>query len=471
MKLRSLRQRLGLAMGLSLVLMLLAVAVMTSRGNTHELRVFLEDELPQFREGPPDLGPYLEELEAIWRVEGEWRPAQELLEQIERDFDRRYYFILSDVSDPHAGDHRVLRHEVDSVRFLEGSTEPPRAAVGNVMLPGGMSDLSIEDDDGRVVGQLTAIPKIDAPGPDVEKRLIGALNNWLMISLLAAGVLGWFVIIVVSKRVVQPLEKLTEAVHSMSEGDLEQRLDVRSQDEIGVLGLAFNRLSESLLRSERTRRNMVGDVAHELRTPLTNVRCQLEAMQDGIVEPNAEMLASLHEETVHLGKLVDDLQELSLAEAGALRLEPEDLDVAEELRRCLARLPEIKGAPTPRLEAQELPPLRADRTRFHQIVTNLLCNARDHTPAEGEIVVSARVVDRMIEIDVRDSGRGMDAKGAARVFGRFYRTDPSRTRSTGGAGLGLAIVKQLVESQGGSVGLESELGQGSRFWFRLPLSS
>jgi signal transduction histidine kinase len=257
----------------------------------------------------------------------------------------------------------------------------------------------------------------------------------------------------------------------MEEGDLTQRVPVGSPDEIGELARAFNAMAESLGRTERLRRTLVTDVAHELRTPLTNVRGYLEALRDGVAEPTPALIASLHDEAVLLGRLVEDLQELTLAEAGQLHLDRavwtlDDLvGSAVELARPRAL---EKGVALRAEFPPDLPAVDVDRTRIGQVLRNLLGNAITHTDAGGEIVVSAARGHGEVEVRVHDTGAGIPPEHLPHVFERFYRADRSRARATGGAGIGLAIVKELVQAHGGRVGIDSAPGRGTTVTFTLP---
>jgi len=277
-----------------------------------------------------------------------------------------------------------------------------------------------------------------------------------------------------SRRIISPIEALTAAARRMEKGDLNQRVNVRTRDEIGDLAHAFNAMAQGLARQETLRRTLVADVAHELRTPLSNIRGYLEAVRDRVVEPDPPVVDSLYEEAMLLTRLVDDLQELALAEAGQLTLEKRPTALRPLVESTLAAF-------QPQLAAKQitvtvalpldLADVEADPERVGQILHNLVDNAARYTPAHGEIVIAARPDSEDIRVSVRDTGHGIRLEHLPNVFDRFYRSDGSRARSTGGAGLGLAIVKQLVEAHGGRAWAESEAGRGAEFDFTLPVAA
>ncbi len=277
-----------------------------------------------------------------------------------------------------------------------------------------------------------------------------SVDRWLIAGLAAAALLAVLVMLTVFRRVFAPVEALTRGARALAGGRLDARVEVHGRDEVAGLGRAFNSMAEALERNEKARRSMVTDVAHELRTPLTNIRVQIEAVQDGVLEADARWLASIEEDAATLAHLVDDLQELSLADAGQLRLEFVETSVAELVDRAVSGVP-LRGLVLTRDVSQDLI-VRVDARRIVQVLRNLLVNAT--TYAKSTIAVSAsRVVDR-IEIRVADDGPGVPNEHVERIFDRFYRADPSRSRTTGGAGLGLAIAKQIVELHGGTTRYE-----------------
>ena len=325
---------------------------------------------------------------------------------------------------------------------------------------------------GAPVGSLyVGIP--DSPGIIGNESFLASVNRTLLLVAVVAGLGAVLLILGVSHRILAPVEALTAAARRMEAGDLSQRVEITSQDEIGDLARAFNAMADGLARLEELRRQSVTDVAHELRTPLTNIRGYLEALQDGVVEPERHVIDSLHEEAMLLNRLVDDLQAFSLAEAGQLRLERQPVALADVVDKAVeAARPRAvaKGVVLQADLPEDLPLVDVDPRRICQVLRNLLDNGLIHTPSGGEIGVVAQASDEWVEVKVWDTGAGIAAEDLPYVFERFYRADKSRSRATGGAGLGLAIARQLVEAHGGQIEVESEVGRGTQFTFTLPVA-
>ncbi|MEA3254097.1 MAG: ATP-binding protein, partial [Chloroflexota bacterium] len=248
---------------------------------------------------------------------------------------------------------------------------------------------------------------------------------------------------------------------------------VKDRSEVGELAQTFNSMAGELEKAEQLRRNMVADIAHELRTPLSNIRGYLEAVRDGVVKPDVDTIQSIDEEAVLLSRLVDDLQELSLAEAGELKLVRQSENIAELIKQTVAAVQAqavARGVSVSIDLPDELPAVNIDSRRISQVLRNLLENAVAHTDKGDTITVIARQQGGWIEIAVIDTGEGIPADDLPNIFERFYRVDKSRTRATGGTGLGLTIARRLVEAHGGKIEVQSEPGKGSRFSFTVPTS-
>ena len=290
---------------------------------------------------------------------------------------------------------------------------------------------------------------------------------------LAAGAVALVLGSILFFQIIRPLRSLSAAARGIAQGDLSQRAWVGDKDEVGQVALTFNQMAETLQRYAVERRNMIADIAHELRTPLSVVQSNLEAMLDGVLSATPEELASLHQETLLLNRLIADLRTLSLAEAGQLRLEKQTVDLAALTRQVSDRLrlrAEEKNILLETNVSGELLEIQADPERLTQVVTNLVDNALRYTPTGTRVTMAARRLPDAVELTVGDNGPGIPVDELPHVFDRFWRAEKSRNRATGGSGLGLAIVKQLVEAHGGRVWVESPVGGGTQFRIQLPVS-
>lgn len=307
-------------------------------------------------------------------------------------------------------------------------------------------------------------------------RFAESISRSLVWAGLTAGAAGVLLMSLFSRRILRSVRGLTAAARALGGGDLSQRVAVKGKDEVAELGHTFNAMADALQDAERQRRNLVADVAHELRTPLSNVQGYTEALRDGVLQPDAATLDTIHRQVTYLARLIDDLRLLAETEAGDFRVHPEPESLGDIIRQAA-------GAFAPKAAAQgvavtaeapaELPAVPLDRTRIEQVIGNLLDNAIRHTPPGGTVTISAapeRGDDGRpaVTVAVTDSGEGIAAEALPYVFDRLYRVDPSRDRATGGAGLGLTIARKLVEAHGGTITAASVPGKGSRFAFSLP---
>lgn len=291
-------------------------------------------------------------------------------------------------------------------------------------------------------------------------------------SMIVGGTTAGGLSYLVSKRIMQPLIQMEEVTQKVAAGHLEERLPNSEIPELNRLALSFNRMAADLEGVEQRRRELISDLSHELRTPLTVVEGYLEGLADGTIEPSVDIYHRLAKETARLKRLVNDLQELSQAEAGYLPIHAQSFDLRSLLESLVRKFSDqlIEGGPILQLDCpDDLPPALADPERVEQVLINLLGNALRYTK-EGSITVRAWHNPDQIWTAVVDTGQGIAAEDLPHVFERFWRSDRSRDRSSGGTGIGLAISRRLVELQGGTIGVESELGQGSTFCFSLPLA-
>jgi two-component system, OmpR family, sensor kinase len=324
---------------------------------------------------------------------------------------------------------------------------------------------------GRQVGLLL----VRAPGAGMSRagqQFLSEVNRAIVWGGLAAVMLALALSVVLARRLTQPLRRLTLATHEMATGKLRQQVPVNTGDEIGQLADSFNQMAAALEEAEQQRRQLLADVAHELRTPLSVMRSHLEAMMDGVFDLTPDNLAIAHEETVLLGRLVEDLRTLSLAEGGQLPLAVDPIDLDSLVNQAIAAFGPLAEAEGVRLVVDlqpDLPPAKGDRQRIQQVVSNLLANGIRHAAGESpEVVVTASLLGGALRISVADNGPGLTPEAQQHVFDRFWRTDAARSRDQGGSGLGLAICRAIVGAYGGQIWVESGPGRGAAFHFTLP---
>ena len=318
-----------------------------------------------------------------------------------------------------------------------------------------------------------------AQGRGMGRIMLGAAEQTFLASVdrsvyLAAGisvVIAGVVALLLSRYLTRPIGRLEHAAEELAGGDLTHRVDIAGPAEVAALGVAFNRMADSLSEAEELRRRLVADVSHELRNPIAAARAQAEGMVDGVIPVTQSRLNSLVDDLEHLSLLVDDLQMLTLAESGRLRYDMQPLDLRELVARECER---AKTTASPRVTVgYDLPPqpveLVGDATRLSEVLRNLLSNAMRHTQ-QGSVTVAVRPAPDEVEVRVIDTGEGIADEDLRYVFERFYRADAARAADTGGAGLGLAISRRIVEDHGGSVFATQNPDGGAIVGFILPLN-
>lgn len=386
----------------------------------------------------------------------------------------------------------------DNSRVGETLTNAERRAAAPVIV------------NGETVGLvLNGMPMMSAVGDTAAQEFLDRVNQSLVLAALAAGVIALALGFVLFRQITAPLDALAVASDKIAAGDLAARAPVRGKDEIARVSRSFNAMAEQLAQSETARRNMLADIAHELRNPIGVISSHLEAMMDGVFAADMENLASLHDETLLLSRLVGDLRELALADAGPLTLARAPTDLRALTERVVAAFQLASRHPpgsssaarddpdtneqgitlTTRLE--NLPLVNCDAQRIEQVIRNLVSNALRHTPDAGTVTVTLSRENNFARVTVQDTGAGIAPEALPHVFERFWRGDDassrsfspqryfelaqhdeaskSRSRAQGNTGLGLAIAKQWVTAHGGEIGVESAPGRGSTFWFTLPL--
>ncbi len=338
--------------------------------------------------------------------------------------------------------------------------------------------LPISRDDGEdVIGYLLlSLPGSPGRLGALEERFLDRMRDVLIAGAAVAVVLGLVVGALLSRRLAAPLQRLAAAARAVGAGDLSQHVTVEGSAELAEVGIAFNDMTAALQEEERLRQNLMADVAHELRTPLSVVQGSLRAILDNVYPLDLGEISRLYDETRLLSRLVDDLRELALADAGQLRLNLRPTDIARVIQTTTETFSLAAETQDLHLNVElpdALPLVQADPDRLAQVLRNLLVNALRHTPAGGVVTVSASALSHEVEVAVSDTGEGIAPEDVPHVFDRFWRADPSRVRgegTAGGTGLGLPIAQSLVEAHGGRIWLESEPANGSVVRFTIPVS-
>jgi two-component system sensor histidine kinase BaeS len=320
----------------------------------------------------------------------------------------------------------------------------------------------------------TLVPYRSVAGRDeLESAFLRTTRRAMWLAGSTAGLAGLFLALFLLRQTTNPLRQLEAATRRIATGHLDERVEVRSSDEIARLARSFNEMAESLQAGEQTQRRLIADISHELRTPLTAVRSALEGLRDGLIDPTEATFAALHDRILLLTRLVNDLHQLALADAGQLsiqrrptRLQP----IVDGIVETVGAQVEDVGLILEEQVDADLPALDIDPQRIEQVLLNLLSNAIRHTPQGGRILLRAERNDNIeAVVTVCDSGPGLPPEELPHVFDRFYQADPAR--AGGGAGLGLSIARALVEAHGGRIWAENLPEGGACFSFTLPLAA
>jgi signal transduction histidine kinase len=318
---------------------------------------------------------------------------------------------------------------------------------------------------------VTLMEKYNISPKPAHSMFIGAVHRYLIWASLAAVVLAVVLSFVMMRKVLAPLSRMTLISREIAAGNFAVRVPTSTEDEVGQLAQAFNRMAESLDKTENLRRNLMIDVAHELRTPLTNIRGYLEALADGVVPPSSETLSLLQAETLRLAQLTEDVLQLAQADAARGHLQREPIDLRTEINAALesyARAFTQKSIQVGIHSPEGPVTVSADRRRIARVLRNLTDNAARYTPQNSSFDIDIDVSPEAVRIHYANNGGEVSPGDLPYIFERFYRGEKSRSREHGGAGIGLAIVKELVEAHGGRVGAELR-GDRLAVWFELPI--
>jgi signal transduction histidine kinase len=384
--------------------------------------------------------------------------------------------------------------DVEEVMLRQGMMQPGMGRRGH-MGPGTTS-LILVDSDGEIqysprkMVQSRLTPwrvRRDGVPLEVDGETVGYLvvqsgvqeegfYSSLLRTIIRAGVITTLVALgvglLLTRSALRPLTELEAATEQISAGDLGVRVPVHAKDEVGALAERFNAMASDLQDQDTIRRRMMNDIAHELRTPLTVMQGQIEALQDGVFELSSQNLAPVHEQTLLLKRLVNDLRDLALAESGQIALDVTPVELGTLVPRVAARFApqaQSQGVDLAIASPSAIPAIQGDSQRLEQVLNNLLSNALRHTPAGGRVTLGLSATGTGARITVQDTGEGISYEDLPHVFERFYRSDRARERGDGHTGLGLAIARELVRAHGGDISASSVPGQGTTVMVDLPL--
>ncbi len=329
---------------------------------------------------------------------------------------------------------------------------------------------------GEQVGTLLAA-RSGAGGSRAGEQYLAQVNQAILWAGTIAVLLALMLGVYLAQRLTRPLRQLNQATQGVAAGDLSQRVTVRTHDEVGELAAHFNDMAAALETAEIQRKQLLADTAHDLRTPISIMQSHLEAMLDGVFPTTPENLGAIYEETLRLSRLVDDVRTLSLVEAGQLPLDKQPVNLAElvaQAAAAFAPLAEADGV-TLLTDLQPTPPILADAVRIHQVLANLIANAlryaRQSSQPPPTVSLTVTSIAGQVLVRITDNGPGLTPEQQASVFDRFWRSDAARSREQGGSGLGLAIARGIVQAHNGTIGVESQPGQGAAFFFQIPVAA
>jgi two-component system sensor histidine kinase BaeS len=324
----------------------------------------------------------------------------------------------------------------------------------------------------KIVGKLHLSDSLTNRLDVIERTVFHSMTFGTFIGIIITSLIALLVGVWLSRIITDPLQSMIRSMKKIKEGDLQAKLNIKTDDEFGKVGETFNLMTDRLFRTEQARSHLVADIAHELRTPLTIIQGQLELIQQGIKKSEPATLLPIQDEVSRLIHLVQDLHQLSLAEVGKLPLKITETDF-ESLLINIVHMYELEASERKikldyqRLNYNLIPLVKMDPHRITQVFVNLITNALHHTSPECKVLVALEPLEQEMQIHVQDSGEGIAEKHIPYIFDRFYRADKDRSRENGGMGLGLAIAKEYVEAHQGYVTVKSKEGEGTIFTVHL----
>lgn len=342
-------------------------------------------------------------------------------------------------------------------------------AFSQDIMDGAITIMVDDENAGQVI--FSRKPEINGPAERGFFMLVDKASIWAALAGISISII---LSLVFTRQFTRPISDLSQAALQISEGNLGQQVQIKRNDEIGVLAESFNLMSAELQKSDRQRKQMTADIAHELRNPMTVLGIHLEGLKDGTLELTDERIDILFNVHHQLWRIIDDLRDLSLADANELPLNKTDIQPGATLQMAVysyLQMATEKGILLSVTTPDDLPMIHVDPQRFSQVIGNLIRNALDNTPEGGKVRIEALAEDEWLVINIIDNGVGIPVDEIPRIFQRFYRIDPSRQSKSGNSGLGLAIARSLTETHGGKISVKSTLGEGSTFTVLFPFQT
>jgi len=462
---KSLFARLMFAFALVILITVAIIFVIVNQTTTNEFRAYT------FRGGQTSLDSIANELGAYYAARGSWQGVEQ------------YFAQMYGTGSGRGRGTPVMAGITLSLADASGTIIASRdsAQVGHKVTSAQLAASVPIRVSGQSVGALLAASQNLAAFDAQQQEFLWRVNVSLLLAGGVAGVLALTLGFFLFYQITAPLHALTTAARKIAAGDFTVRLASPRDDELGQVSRAFNAMAEALAQSETARRHMLADIAHELRNPLGILQGQLEAMLDGVFPLSNEQIASLYDETLLLARLVNDLRDLALADAGELQIARQPTDLGALIEKTMSAFTWQANEKQITLTltcANDLPRVNIDAQRIEQVLRNLMNNALRHTPAGGAVRVECAEIKSqraeggdlksVVRVRVSDTGSGISREDLPHVFERFWRGDKARARAGGGTGLGLAIAQRLILAHGGTIGVESEEGRGATFWFTLP---
>ena len=472
----SIGSRLILAFSLVILLTTISIAILITTTADSEVSIFVNEGTEKASKKWADkLGEYYEEQQS-------WKGVEDYIWFLTTDsyidtlLNRPVQQTTSDQNnssseEPIISDLNLLDRSlilVNNMKLVEASLNNDEFEIGTSISEQTLNEGTKINFNGQIIGWVLV-------GYNTEDifltKFIETFNVRLIYISLLIGIAGIIVAFILSNQMTRPLRDLIKATKNISAGNLNENVRISDIDEIGILGNSFNQMAQRLQNAEKRRQQIVADMSHELRNPLSVVKANLEGMIDGILPSKTENIEKVHQQTIILSKLIEDLRLISMAEAGELRLYKQKTNINTLTQKILDDFKIAMQKKNIKLETKiSTTPISIsiDPIRIEQVLNNIISNALRYVAKNDSILIQINEKLKNVEIIIKDSGPGIEQNKQQYIFDRFYRIDKSRSRQHGGSGLGLSIAKELVQAHLGTISLKSNVGKGTTFTISIP---